>query len=232
MLLITSLCTRPKRPMERLATTPHILFLDLIGISELTPCRAFIAETSKRPRKSTRFVERLAWSRRPNRPSSGSLRVRTDCGGHAGKARRWKRALPAAKPLLNLSSYSRPDAGQANWVLDNGYADVMAFGRQFIAKPDLPRRLGPEPFACRVRCRHALWRRRARLHRLSYGARSGLTPRIATETQPSVRSEPARETHLRCTPQVKKGANNVHLQGFDCDDHRRLQGIRCGLCKR
>src|SRR5580704_10739606 len=30
----------------------------------------------------------------------------------------------------------------------------------------------------------------------------------------------------------KKGANDVCLQGFDCDNHRRLQGIGCGLCKR
>lgn len=30
---------------------------------------------------------------------------------------------------------------RANWVLDRGYADMVAFGRLFIANPDLPRRL-------------------------------------------------------------------------------------------
>ncbi len=30
---------------------------------------------------------------------------------------------------------------RANWVLDNGYADLVAFGRAYIANPDLPKRL-------------------------------------------------------------------------------------------
>ena len=29
----------------------------------------------------------------------------------------------------------------ANWVLENGYADLVAFGRPVIANPDLPARL-------------------------------------------------------------------------------------------
>lgn len=33
------------------------------------------------------------------------------------------------------------DAAKAQWALDHGYADLIAFGRLFIANPDLPRRL-------------------------------------------------------------------------------------------
>ena len=33
------------------------------------------------------------------------------------------------------------DLDKANWVLANGYADLVAFGRPFIANPDLPYRL-------------------------------------------------------------------------------------------
>ena len=33
------------------------------------------------------------------------------------------------------------DATKAQWVLDRGYADLVAFGRRFIANPDLPVRL-------------------------------------------------------------------------------------------
>lgn len=33
------------------------------------------------------------------------------------------------------------DADKARWVLDRGYADLIAFGRLFIANPDLPARL-------------------------------------------------------------------------------------------
>jgi N-ethylmaleimide reductase len=33
------------------------------------------------------------------------------------------------------------DLPSAEWVISNGYADLVAFGRDFIANPDLPRRL-------------------------------------------------------------------------------------------
>jgi N-ethylmaleimide reductase len=33
------------------------------------------------------------------------------------------------------------DAEKAQWALDHGYADLIAFGRLFIANPDLPSRL-------------------------------------------------------------------------------------------
>ncbi len=33
------------------------------------------------------------------------------------------------------------DMAKADWVLDNGYADLIAFGRPFVANPDLPARL-------------------------------------------------------------------------------------------
>ena len=33
------------------------------------------------------------------------------------------------------------DKSRAEWVLAHGYADLVAFGRPFVANPDLPRRL-------------------------------------------------------------------------------------------
>ena len=33
------------------------------------------------------------------------------------------------------------DMEKAQWVLEKGYADLVAFGRPFVANPDLPRRL-------------------------------------------------------------------------------------------
>jgi N-ethylmaleimide reductase len=41
-------------------------------------------------------------------------------------------------PIIVAGNYNRE---KADWVLDNGYADLVAFGRAFIANPDLPRRL-------------------------------------------------------------------------------------------
>lgn len=43
-----------------------------------------------------------------------------------------------AGPIVVAGNY---DVERANWVLSNGYADFVAFGRKFIANPDLPRRL-------------------------------------------------------------------------------------------
>jgi len=41
-------------------------------------------------------------------------------------------------PIIVAGKY---DKARAEWVLENGYADLVAFGRSFIANPDLPRRL-------------------------------------------------------------------------------------------
>jgi N-ethylmaleimide reductase len=41
-------------------------------------------------------------------------------------------------PIIVAGHY---DLDKANWVLDNGYADLVAFGRPFVANPDLPYRL-------------------------------------------------------------------------------------------
>jgi N-ethylmaleimide reductase len=41
-------------------------------------------------------------------------------------------------PIIVAGHY---DLDKANWVLANGYADLVAFGRPFIANPDLPYRL-------------------------------------------------------------------------------------------
>ncbi|MBK5355671.1 hypothetical protein JFU37_24605 [Pseudomonas sp. TH41] len=36
------------------------------------------------------------------------------------------------------------DLERANWVIGKGYADLVAFGRPFVANPDLLRRLAEE----------------------------------------------------------------------------------------
>lgn len=41
-------------------------------------------------------------------------------------------------PIIVAGKY---DKTRAEWVLNQGYADLVAFGRPFIANPDLPRRL-------------------------------------------------------------------------------------------
>jgi len=41
-------------------------------------------------------------------------------------------------PIIVAGKY---DLKRANWVLSHGYADLIAFGRLFVANPDLPRRL-------------------------------------------------------------------------------------------
>ncbi len=43
-----------------------------------------------------------------------------------------------AGPIIVAGSY---DIEKAQWVLEKGYADLVAFGRPFVANPDLPRRL-------------------------------------------------------------------------------------------
>ena len=42
------------------------------------------------------------------------------------------------RPIVVAGNY---DAQRAQWVIENGYADLVAFGRPFVANPDLPRRL-------------------------------------------------------------------------------------------
>ncbi|TCL06800.1 alkene reductase [Sodalis ligni] len=41
-------------------------------------------------------------------------------------------------PIIVAGKY---DKARAEWILDKGYANLVAFGRTFIANPDLPRRL-------------------------------------------------------------------------------------------
>src|SRR5882757_7941802 len=43
-----------------------------------------------------------------------------------------------ARPIIVAGNY---DKARAEWVLSKGYADLVAFGRPFVANPDLPRRL-------------------------------------------------------------------------------------------
>jgi N-ethylmaleimide reductase len=42
------------------------------------------------------------------------------------------------RPIIVAGKY---DKARATWVLSKGYADLVAFGRPFVANPDLPRRL-------------------------------------------------------------------------------------------
>jgi N-ethylmaleimide reductase len=42
------------------------------------------------------------------------------------------------RPIIVAGNYDRK---KAEWVLSKGYADVIAFGRPFVANPDFPRRL-------------------------------------------------------------------------------------------
>ena len=42
------------------------------------------------------------------------------------------------RPIMVAGKY---DKARAEWVLSKGYADLVAFGRPFVANPDLPRRL-------------------------------------------------------------------------------------------
>jgi len=42
------------------------------------------------------------------------------------------------RPIIVAGNYNK---ARAEWVLDHGYADLVAFGRPFVANPDYPRRL-------------------------------------------------------------------------------------------
>jgi N-ethylmaleimide reductase len=42
------------------------------------------------------------------------------------------------RPIIVAGNY---DAARAEWILSRGYADLVAFGRPFVANPDFPRRL-------------------------------------------------------------------------------------------
>ena len=42
------------------------------------------------------------------------------------------------RPIIVAGHYDR---AKADWVLEHGYADLVAFGRPFVANPDLPHRL-------------------------------------------------------------------------------------------
>ncbi len=46
-----------------------------------------------------------------------------------------------SRPIIVAGKY---DKARAQWVLANGYADLAAFGRAFVANPDLPRRLAED----------------------------------------------------------------------------------------
>jgi N-ethylmaleimide reductase len=46
-----------------------------------------------------------------------------------------------SRPIIVAGNYDR---AKAEWVLSKGYADVVAFGRPFVANPDFPRRLAED----------------------------------------------------------------------------------------
>ncbi|TXI24043.1 MAG: alkene reductase [Roseateles sp.] len=45
------------------------------------------------------------------------------------------------RPIIVAGQY---DAERAQWVIEQGYADLVAFGRPFVANPDLPRRIAEQ----------------------------------------------------------------------------------------
>jgi N-ethylmaleimide reductase len=45
------------------------------------------------------------------------------------------------RPIIVAGNY---DKARADWVLSSGYADLVAFGRPFVANPDFPRRLAED----------------------------------------------------------------------------------------
>jgi N-ethylmaleimide reductase len=45
------------------------------------------------------------------------------------------------RPIIVAGNY---DKARADWVLSSGYADLVAFGRPFVANPDFPRRLADD----------------------------------------------------------------------------------------
>ncbi|WP_397452365.1 alkene reductase [Pseudomonas sp. NA-150] len=45
------------------------------------------------------------------------------------------------RPIIVAGNYDR---ARAEWVIDKGYADLVAFGRPFVANPDLPLRLAQD----------------------------------------------------------------------------------------
>ena len=47
-------------------------------------------------------------------------------------------------PIIVAGNYNK---ARAQWVLEQGYADLVAFGRPFVANPDFPRRLEDLPLA-------------------------------------------------------------------------------------
>jgi N-ethylmaleimide reductase len=46
-----------------------------------------------------------------------------------------------SRPIIVAGGY---DKARAEWILSKGYADLVAFGRPFVANPDLPRRLAED----------------------------------------------------------------------------------------
>lgn len=66
--------------------------------------------------------------------------VEADWGDAPEVPEDFRQALRArfTQPIIVAGNY---DKARAEWVLSNGYADFVAFGRPFIANPDLPARL-------------------------------------------------------------------------------------------
>ncbi|MFJ1251158.1 hypothetical protein [Cupriavidus sp. CuC1] len=87
-----------------------------------TSCRPF----SKPPNFSRHAALPICiWSRRTGTTHRNSPR-------HSARRARFTR------PIIVAGNY---DEARAQWVLSRGYADLVAFGRPFVANPDLPCRL-------------------------------------------------------------------------------------------
>ena len=98
------------------------------------------------PRKPLPGRRNIVITRQPGFRAEGAEVVSTPeaaialCGDAPEIAESFRKDLRKAftHTLIVAGKY---EADKAQWVLDAGYADLVAFGRLFIANPDLPARL-------------------------------------------------------------------------------------------
>lgn len=101
------------------------------------------------------------------------------------------------RPIIVAGQY---DKARAEWVLSKGYADLVAFGRPFVANPDLPRRLA-EGLPLASFDRNALFGGGERGYS-DYPSAPPATPeRAALRRQPAPANEASDTNVAACEPQ-------------------------------
>ncbi len=141
----------------------------------------------------------------------GKRNIAFICARESTKAPRLGPELKAAFGGVYVAneSFGRVDAEAA---IEAGEADAVAFGKLFIANPDLPRRFSLGAPAQRLERRHLLQRWARRLHRLS-GARGKGGGRV---------ERPARAPHaFRCSISMKAKSNGLALTTLCSTPSRR-----------